>query len=80
MSAAELKELRKEIKHYIDKADERVLRMLYAMFEADKQAELTPEQEAVLEKRMKEYENGITKFSSWEDAKKRITSKKRNAA
>jgi hypothetical protein len=33
-----------------------------------------------LEKRMKEYENGITKFSSWEDAKKRITSKKRNAA
>jgi len=35
MSETELKELRKETKKFIDHADERVLRMVYAMLEAD---------------------------------------------
>ncbi len=35
MSDTELKELRKETKKFIDHADERVLRMVYAMLEAD---------------------------------------------
>ncbi len=33
MSTAELKELRQEVKQYIDHADERVVKMMYAMLE-----------------------------------------------
>ena len=35
MSAAELKELRQEVKKYIDHADENVVRMMYAMLETN---------------------------------------------
>ena len=35
MSTAELKELRQEVKTYIDHADEKVVKMVYAMLEAD---------------------------------------------
>ena len=34
---------------------------------------LTPEQDAILEERMKKYESGLMKFSSWDDVMKRIT-------
>ena len=82
MSAAELKELRKEAKKYIDHADERIVRMVYAMLEADADSELTyltPEQEAVLAERMKKYEQGQMRFSTWEEMDARITSKSKNA-
>lgn len=39
MSTAELKEMRQEVKQYIDNADERVVRMMYAMLETDAEAE-----------------------------------------
>ena len=39
MSAAELKELRKEVKKYIDHADVRMLKAIYALLEADQQAD-----------------------------------------
>ena len=81
MSAAELKELRKEVKKYIDHADERMVRMVYAMVEADKetveQFSLTPEQEAELERRMELDRQGLMKYSSWEEVKTRIISKKK---
>jgi predicted transcriptional regulator len=35
MSSVEIKELRKEVKKYIDHSDERVLKMVFAMLEAD---------------------------------------------
>ena len=38
MSTAELKELRQEVKKYIDHADEKVVKMMYAMLETDAQA------------------------------------------
>ncbi len=82
MSAAELKEMRKEVKKFIDHADGRVLKMVYAMLEADVSSvtvedcgDLTPEQENILEQRIKKYEKGQMKFSSWTDAKKRIKAK-----
>lgn len=81
MSAAELKELRKEVKKYIDHADERVVRMVYAMTEADKEVEeqfsLTPEQEAELDEIMELDKKGLIEYSTWEEAKARILSKKR---
>ena len=36
---------------------------------------LTPEQETILEKRMEKYEQGLMKFSSWDDVRKRIENK-----
>ena len=84
MSAAELKELRKEAKKYLDHADERVVKMVYAMLEADATNEassnqLTPEQEAELDADIELYEKGLMEFSTWEDVKARITSKMKNA-
>ncbi len=83
MSASELKELRKETKRYIDQADERAVRMIYAMLKSDaenerEQFELTTEQEAILNERMERYEKGEMKFSSWDDVKSRIMSKVKN--
>mgnify|MGYP000721093310 CR=1 FL=1 len=80
MSETELKELRKETKKFIDHADERVLRMVYAMLEADARTEttdvyLSADQEAILNEQVALYEKGEMKFSTWEDAKQRIISK-----
>ncbi len=49
MSETELKELRKETKKFIDHADERVLRMVYAMLEADAASDV---EERVFEREM----------------------------
>jgi hypothetical protein len=80
MSTAELKELRKEAKKYIDHADERVVKMVYAMLEADTESDkaaihLTPEQEAELERRMELDKKGLMKYSTWEEARKRVIQK-----
>jgi predicted transcriptional regulator len=62
MSTAELKELRKEVKDYIDHADERMVRMMYAMLETDAEAdwydELPDEIKASLEDSMKQADAG----------------------
>ncbi len=43
MSTAELKELRHEVKKYIDHADEKVVKMVFAMLEADAEDNLWDE-------------------------------------
>lgn len=80
MSAAELKELKKKIKKRIDNADERAARMVFAMLEADTDTEhsnyhLSPEQEAILDKRLERDKKGLTKYSTWEEVEKRIKQK-----
>jgi hypothetical protein len=81
MSTSEIKELRKGTKKYIDHADERVLKMVYAMLEADAENEmaqsgLTPEQEAILDETMELDKKGLLEYTTWEDAKARIISKR----
>ena len=85
MSTTELKELRDSVKKYIDLADEDVLKIVYSILEDDVESEkagytLTAEQEAELDRRMRKYERGEMKFSSWEEVKARILSKRKNAA
>ncbi len=80
MSAAELKELRKEVKKHIDRADERAVRMVYALLEADTETEhsnyhLSAEQEAILDRRLERDKKGLTKYSTWEEVEKRIKQK-----
>ncbi len=81
MSAAELKEMRREVKKFIDHADESFVRKVYDDAKAEASAEeeytLTPEQEAELDRRMVLDAKGLVKYSSWEDVKARILSKKR---
>jgi len=81
MSAAELTKLRKGVMKYLDHADERVVRMVYAMLETDAESEktsysLTPQQEAILDECMELDEKGKMEYSSWEDVRARIISKK----
>ena len=66
MSAAELKELRRETKKYLDRVDQDTFH-------------LTTEQEIILAERMKKYRSGKMKFSTWEEVEKRILSKAENA-
>jgi len=85
MSIAELKEMRKEAKKYLDHADERVVKKVYKILAADTESEelnksgLTPDQEAILQERMGKYKKGLMKFSTWEEVEKRIVSRAKNA-
>ena len=73
MSTAELKELRHEVKRYIDKADERVVKMVYAMLESDSETEwwdeMPDEIKADLEESMSQAARG--QVTSHEEVKKK---------
>ena len=84
MTAIEVKELKKEVKRHIDLADERMLKAVYAMLEADQEeyipsnaafneleSDYSDEYKAELNSRYQEYKNG-GKLISEEDANKRI--------
>jgi len=62
MSTTELIELRKEVKMYIDHADERVVKMLYAMLEKDAETdwydEMPDEIKAELEESIAQADRG----------------------
>jgi len=64
MSTAELKELRQEVKKYIDHADEKVVKMVYAMLETDAETgwwdEMPDEIKAELEESITQANNGQT--------------------
>ena len=82
MSAAELKELRKETKKYIDHADKDMVKMVHDLLEAEVENEkgnfqLTPQQEAELDELMELDKKGLIEYSSWEEVKAHILSKKR---
>ena len=83
MSAAELQALKQEVMVYLDNADERMIRIVYAMLETDAQNELyhhslTSVQNAILVERMDKYNKGNMKFSGWEEVEGRIKSGTKN--
>ncbi|SMD35031.1 hypothetical protein SAMN04488029_2301 [Reichenbachiella faecimaris] len=64
-------ELRDEIHKYVDQADDRVLQMIYGLFQADlteDHFEFSDEHKKILDERLKNHESG----SSWEETKSRI--------
>ena len=77
MSAAELKELRKEVKRSIDHADERIVRKAYVMLESGAESDLWNEMPdeiiAELEESIAQSKKGLTttheqvkkKYSQW---------------
>jgi hypothetical protein len=75
-----IKQLRKEVKQYIDSADVKVVKMVHAMLEVEKESGWWQDEEilSIVEERSAEYKSGKTKGIPWETARKQIlTSKKR---
>jgi hypothetical protein len=75
MSDTEVKELREAAKLYLDHADEKVVQIVHDLLAANEPSDLTPEQEVVLDERMKKYKNGEMVFSSWEEVWERISAR-----
>lgn len=73
-----IKQLRKEVKEYIDKADAKVVKMVHAMLEVERESNWWQDDEilSVVEERSAEYRSGKVKGISWEKAKKQILSKR----
>lgn len=67
--------LRKELKNYINKADDRLIKLIYAMVQADMKEdgyELSIAHKSTLDKRIAAHKKNPTSGSSWKDAKTRI--------
>jgi hypothetical protein len=77
MDAAVLKEMRKEVKKYVDKADGKVVKMLYAMMEAEQEDDwwdkLPKKVQAEIDEAIADLDNGngipheivLKKYSKW---------------
>jgi flavoprotein len=74
-----IKKLRKEVKEYIDKADVKVVKMVHAMLEVERESNWLQDEEilSVVEERSAEYRSGKVKGISWVAAKKQILSSKK---
>jgi hypothetical protein len=69
MGAAEIRE---QLHHFIEHADERMLNLMYGMMKADSGGILNPEQQEDLEKRIARHKKGESKSYSWAEARAQI--------
>jgi len=67
MGAAQLR--REELHQFINRADERVLNLMYGMMKADSESLLTPAQQEDLDKRIDRHKKGESKSYSWSEAR-----------
>jgi hypothetical protein len=77
MNSAETKEMRKEVKKYVDKADDKVVKMLYAMMAAEQEDDwwdkLPKKVQAEIDEALSELDKGkgiphevvMKKYSKW---------------
>lgn len=74
-----VKQLRLEVKKYIDTADTKVVKMVHAMLEVEKESDWWQNEEilSIVEERSLEYRSGKAKGVPWETAKKQILSSKK---
>lgn len=71
-------QLREELHEFINKADDRLLNLMYALIRADikeEQYELSEAQKQLLEERLAAHEANPTSGSTWEEVKARIQKK-----
>ncbi|MEQ8477002.1 addiction module protein [Fulvivirga sp.] len=74
MGAAQIREFLHE---YINKADERLINLMYAMVQADMKEEdyqLSAKHKKILDERIASHEANPSSGSSWDEAKARIKS------
>ena len=67
--------IREELHEYINKADTRLLNLIYAMVQADlpEDSFITPEERIELDKRIARHEKGESESYSWEEVKSRFS-------
>ena len=71
-------QIRKDLHEFINRADERILNLLFAMAQAEmKESDytLSAPHEKLLDERIAAHESNPTSGSSWDDVKSRITKK-----
>lgn len=71
-------QIREELHEYINKADERLLKLIYAMVQADLQEdkyELSDVHKQILDERLAAHGSSPDSGSDWEEVKSRIKSK-----
>ena len=73
--------MRLEVKKYIDSADTRVVKMVHAMLEVEKESGWWQDEKilSIVQERSAEYKSGKAKGILWETAKKQILSSKKKA-
>ena len=72
MSSAQIRE---ELHQYINKADDRLLNLIYALVQADLQEseyELTNDHKKIIDDRLVAHQSSPESGSSWEEARSRI--------
>lgn len=71
--------MRLEVKKYIDSADTRVVKMVHAMLEVEKESGWWQDEKilSIVQERSAEYKSGKAKGILWETAKKQILSSKK---
>ena len=69
MSTSEIKDLRKEVKKHIDFADDKTVKMIYAMLEVEQKEDEWTDAAfiAEMDRRTKEYESGTAKLFTLEE-------------
>ncbi len=74
-----VKQMRLEVKKYIDSADTKVVKMVHAMLEVEKESDWWQNEEilSIIQERSAEYKSGKEKGIPWEIAKKEILSSKK---
>lgn len=74
-----VKQMRSEVKKYIDAADAKVVKMVHAMLEVEKESDWWQDEEilSIVEERSAEYKSGKVKSIPWGTAKKQILSSKK---
>ena len=74
-----VKQMRLEVKKYIDAADTKVVKMVHAMLEVEKESDWWQNEEilSIIQERSADYKSGRSKSVSWETAKKQILSSKK---
>jgi hypothetical protein len=69
-------DLREEIHHYIDRADDRILQVIYGMVQADlteEDYELSKAHKQILDERLEAHKSNVTSGSGWKEVKARIS-------
>jgi putative addiction module component (TIGR02574 family) len=75
----DIQSLKIDIIHWLTELkDKDVLEKIYALKE-EEGPELSPAQQAELDKRLKKYEQGDMKFKSWEETRASIRKRSKNA-
>lgn len=65
-------QIREELHQFINRADERILNLIYGMMRADLEGSLTEEQQQDLDKRIARHKSGESKSYTWSEGRAKI--------